>query len=48
MNEITVKENIKIENMIYEVKGQQVMLDKNLAKLYQCKNWYKRYKQICK
>ncbi len=27
-----------IENMIYEVRGVQVMLDKDLAKLYQCTN----------
>ena len=38
MNEIIVKENIKIENMIYEVRGKQVMLDSDLAKLYECKN----------
>ena len=38
MNEIIEKENIVIENMIYEIKGKQVMLDSDLAKLYQCKN----------
>ena len=27
MNEIMTKENIKIEDMIYEVRGKQVMLD---------------------
>ena len=32
--EIEVKGNIKIENMIYEIRGQQVMLDSDLAKLY--------------
>ena len=31
-------EEIKIENMIYEIRGKQVMLDSDLAKLYQCKN----------
>ena len=31
-------EEIIIENMIYEVRGVQVMLDKDLAKLYQCTN----------
>ena len=36
MNEI-VKEN-KIENMIYEIRGKQVMLDSDLARLYECKN----------
>ena len=34
MNELIVKEDIKIENMIYEVRGKQVMLDSDLAKLY--------------
>ena len=29
------KEDIKIENMIYEIRGKQVMLDSDLAKLYQ-------------
>lgn len=38
MNEIMTKENIKIEDMIYEVRGKQVMLDSDLAKLYKCKN----------
>ena len=35
MNEIIEKENIIIENMIYEVRGVQVMLDSDIAKLYQ-------------
>ena len=35
MNELIVKEDIKIENMIYEIRGKQVMLDSDLAKLYQ-------------
>ena len=38
MNEIIEKENIVIENMIYEIRGKQVMLDSDLAKLYQCSN----------
>ena len=33
MNEII--ENVKIENMIYEVRGVQVMLSSDVAKLYQ-------------
>ena len=37
MNEIMEKE-VKIEKMIYEIRGYQVMLDSDLAKLYQCKN----------
>lgn len=36
MNEIV--EQPKIENMIYEIRGKQVMLDSDLAKLYNCKN----------
>ena len=35
MNEITLKENIIIEDLIYEVRGKQVMLDSDLAKLYE-------------
>ena len=37
MNEIVIKENV-IQNMIYEVRGVQVMLDSDLAKLYGCAN----------
>ena len=37
MNEIIEKET-KVENMIYEIRGKQVMLDSDLAKLYNCKN----------
>ncbi len=37
MNDI-ISSDIKIENMIYEIRGKQVMLDSDLAKLYQCKN----------
>lgn len=38
MDEIAVTDDIKIEDMIYEVRGKQVMLDFNLAQLYECKN----------
>lgn len=34
MNEIRGIDNIKIEDMIYEVRGKQVMLDSDLAKVY--------------
>ena len=34
MNEIIEKEKIIIEDMIYEVRGVQVMLDNDIAKLY--------------
>ena len=35
MNEIMEKEMISIDDMIYEVRGVQVMLDSDLARLYQ-------------
>ena len=31
MNEIIVKDNIKIENLIYEIRGKQVMLDSEIS-----------------
>ena len=34
MNAILEKENIKIEDMIYEIRGVQVMLSSDVAKLY--------------
>ena len=37
MNSIIEKE-LNIEDMIYEIRGKQVMLDSDLAKLYKCKN----------
>lgn len=36
MKEFIIEE--KIENMIYEIRGKQVMLDSDLARLYQCAN----------
>ena len=38
MNEIAVTDEIKIEDMIYEIRGKYVMLDSDLARLYNCKN----------
>ena len=35
MNELMIKENIKVEDMIFEVRGKQVILASNVAKLYQ-------------
>ena len=35
MNDVIVKEEIIIENLIYEVRGKEVMMDSDLAKLYQ-------------
>ena len=34
MNNVIVKENI--EDLIYEIRGKQVMLDSDLARLYEC------------
>lgn len=40
MNDVIVKEKEteKVENLIYEVRGIQVMLDSDLARLYECAN----------
>jgi len=46
MDEITETE--KIENMIYEIRGKQVMLDSDLARLYGCKNGTKEVNQAVK
>ncbi len=48
MNELQVIDNIKIEDMIYEVRGKQVMLDSDLAKIYHCKNGTKEINQAVK
>ena len=34
MNEVIVNDDVVIENLIYEVRGKQVMLDHDLAALY--------------
>ena len=38
MNEVIISDDVKIENLIYEVRGKQDMLDSDLARLYGCKN----------
>ena len=48
MNEIVIKENIKIEDLIYEVRGKQVMLDSDLSMLYECKQGTKEVNQAVK
>lgn len=35
MNNVIVKDEVKIEDLIYEIRGVQVMLDSDLARLYQ-------------
>lgn len=34
MNEVVLNDCIKIENLIYEIRGKQVMLASDVAKLY--------------
>ena len=45
MNNAIVKTEVMIEDLIYEVRGKQVMLDSDLAKLYGCKNGTKEINQ---
>ncbi|MBO5143640.1 MAG: ORF6N domain-containing protein [Clostridia bacterium] len=45
MLELEKSNNLNIENMIYEIRGQQVMLDSDLAKLYGCVNGTKTINQ---
>ncbi len=47
-NSIILRENEVIENLIYEIRGKQVMLDSDLAKLYECKNGAKVINQAVK
>ena len=46
MNQIKEKENVAIENMIYEIRGVQVMLSSDVAKLYQVET--KRINEVIK
>ena len=45
MNEIAVTDEIKIEDMIYEIRGKYVMLDSDLGRVYECKNGTKTINQ---
>ncbi len=38
MNQLVEDETIMIKNLIYEIRGKQVMLDRDLARLYRCAN----------
>ena len=38
MNNLMIDDEIKVEDMIYEIRGKQVMIDSDLARLYKCKN----------
>ena len=44
MNEVVVRDKT-IENLIYEIRGKQVMLDNDLARLYRCVNGSKTINQ---
>lgn len=48
MNKIIEKETVNIEDIIYEIRGKQVMIDSDLARLYQCKNGTKEINQAVK
>ena len=45
MHEVVIKDDIKIEDMIYEIRGKQVMLDSDLGRIYECKNGTKTINQ---
>ena len=38
MNDLIIKDNIDIKKIIYEIRGKFVMLDSDLARIYECKN----------
>ncbi len=46
LNEIIEKESVEIENMIYEIRGVQVMLSSDVAKLYKVET--KRINEVIK
>ena len=48
MNNTIVENKTDIEKLIYEIRGKQVMLDSDLAKLYECKNGTKEVNQAVK
>lgn len=47
-NIITSRKPVFIEDLIYESRGMQIMLDEDLAELYQCKNGTKEINQAVK
>ena len=48
MNNTIVKDEVNIENLIYEVRGVQGMLDSDLFMLYECANGTKTINQAVK
>lgn len=47
-NEISIISEEDIKNKIYVIRGKEVMLDRDLAKLYECKNGTKTINQAVK
>ena len=47
LNELNYEAN-NIKNLIYYIRGKQVILDRDLAKLYNCKNGTKTINQAVK
>ena len=45
MNDLINIDKVVIENLIYEIRGKQVMFDSDLARLYQCVNGTKTINQ---
>lgn len=43
-----LKEKLRVENLIYKIRGKQVMLDSDLVVLYVCKNGTKEINQAVK
>ncbi len=43
-----LEDKLDIKNIIYEIRGKQVMIDSDFAKLYQCKNGTKEINQAVK
>ena len=45
MEDVIVKDDVEIEDMIYEIRGKYVMLDSDLGRVYECKNGTKTINQ---
>lgn len=43
-----LKEKLRVENLIYDIRGKQVMLDSDQVVLYVCKNGTKEINQAVK
>ncbi len=51
IKDLTIKDTItneEIKNLIYTIRGKQVILDRDLAELYNCKNGTKTINQAVK